>query len=68
MAGYPKIYNIEMDPHEDLIVAAMFGWVSGPRSKLSMSTWQRSRDIQIRPAEHHAISQRWLTDIRVAMP
>ena len=26
MAGYPKIYNIEMDPHEDLQVAALFGW------------------------------------------
>jgi arylsulfatase len=22
-----------MDPHEDLIVAAMFGWVSGPALK-----------------------------------
>ena len=33
MAGYPKVYNIEMDPHEDLIVAAMFGWVSGPALK-----------------------------------
>jgi hypothetical protein len=32
-AGYPKLYNIEMDPHEDLIVAAMFGWVSGPALK-----------------------------------
>ena len=26
MAGYPKIYNIEMDPHEDLNVAGLFGW------------------------------------------
>ena len=33
MAGYPKIYNIEMDPHEDLIFGAMFGWVSGPALK-----------------------------------
>ena len=33
MAGYPKVYNIEMDPHEDLIVRAMFGWVSGPALK-----------------------------------
>ena len=33
MAGYPKIYNIEMDPHDDIIVAAMFGWVSGPALK-----------------------------------
>ena len=30
MAGYPKIYNIEMDPHEDLVVGGLFGWVSGP--------------------------------------
>ena len=33
MAGYPKVYNIEMDPHEDLNVGAMFGWVSGPALK-----------------------------------
>jgi hypothetical protein len=33
MAGYPKAYNIEMDPHEDLIVAALFGWISGPALK-----------------------------------
>ena len=33
-AGYPKIYNIEMDPHEDLIVGGMFGWVSGPALKV----------------------------------
>jgi arylsulfatase len=30
MAGYPKIYNIQMDPHEDHNVAAMFGWVADP--------------------------------------
>ena len=31
MAGYPKVFNIEMDPHEDLQVAALFGWsISGP--------------------------------------
>jgi hypothetical protein len=28
MVGYPKVYNIEMDPHEDLIVGGLFGWVS----------------------------------------
>lgn len=27
MAGYPKVFNIETDPHEDLIVAGLFGWV-----------------------------------------
>lgn len=30
MAGYPQIYNIEMDPHEDDDVAAFEGWVAGP--------------------------------------
>jgi arylsulfatase len=30
MAGYPKTYNIEMDPHEDLNVAGLFGWVGDP--------------------------------------
>ena len=30
MAGYPKIYNIEMDPHEDLNVFGLFGWVGDP--------------------------------------
>jgi len=33
MAGYPKAYNIEMDPHEDLVVGGLFGWVSGPALK-----------------------------------
>ena len=28
MAGYPKAFNIEMDPHEDLNVGGMFGWSS----------------------------------------
>jgi arylsulfatase A-like enzyme len=32
-AGYPRVYNIEMDPHEDLVVAGLFGWVSGPAFK-----------------------------------
>jgi arylsulfatase len=30
LAGYPIVYNIEMDPHEDLIVAGLFGWTAGP--------------------------------------
>jgi len=33
LAGYPKAYNIEMDPHEDLVVGGMFGWISGPALK-----------------------------------
>jgi hypothetical protein len=34
MAGYPKVYNIEMDPHEDLVDGGLFGWVSGPALKV----------------------------------
>jgi hypothetical protein len=34
MAGYPKAHNIEMDPHEDLVVGGLFGWVSEPALKL----------------------------------
>jgi arylsulfatase len=30
MAGYPKVFNIEMDPHEDLIIGGMYGWVADP--------------------------------------
>ena len=30
MAGYPKVFNIEMDPHEDLNIGGLFGWVGGP--------------------------------------
>ena len=26
MAGYPKVFNIEIDPYEDHQVAALFGW------------------------------------------
>lgn len=34
MAGYPRVYNIEMDPHEDLQVGGLFGWVSEPALKV----------------------------------
>ena len=30
LAGYPRVFNIEMDPHEDLMVAGLFGWTLGP--------------------------------------
>jgi arylsulfatase len=33
MAGYPRAYNIEMDPHEDLVVGGLFGWISEPALK-----------------------------------
>jgi len=31
--AYPTLYNIEMDPHEDIQVAAQFPWVMGPAFK-----------------------------------
>ena len=30
MAGYPRVYNIEMDPREELDVGGLFGWTVGP--------------------------------------
>ena len=30
MAGYPKVFNIEMDPHEDHNIAGQYAWVAGP--------------------------------------
>ena len=33
MAGYPKLFNIEMDPHEDLEVGGLFGWAGAPGLK-----------------------------------
>lgn len=33
MAGYPKVFNIEMDPHEDLNVGGLFGWAGAPALK-----------------------------------
>ena len=34
MAGYPKVFNIEMDPHEDLDVAGLFAWSAAPALKV----------------------------------
>jgi hypothetical protein len=60
MAGYPKVYNIEMDPHEDLIVAGMFGWVSGPALKV-VEEYLASVKKYPNPtrAEHHSIPYWW---------
>jgi arylsulfatase len=30
MAGYPKVYNIEMDPAEDLNLGGYYPWIIGP--------------------------------------
>jgi len=34
MAGYPKLCNIEMDPHEDLIIPGGYLWALGPALKV----------------------------------
>ena len=34
LAGYPLVYNVEMDPHEDLVVGGLFGWTPGPGLKV----------------------------------
>jgi arylsulfatase len=33
MAGYPKLFNIEMDPREDLDVGGLFAWAAAPALK-----------------------------------
>ncbi|KRD56332.1 hypothetical protein ASE60_33255 [Ensifer sp. Root278] len=30
MKGYPKVFNIEPDPHEEHNIAEMYNWVLGP--------------------------------------
>jgi arylsulfatase len=46
LAGYPKVYNIEMDPHEDLVVGGYSAGYPDPRSKRLMSIWRQSKNIQ----------------------
>jgi arylsulfatase A-like enzyme len=41
MAGYPKVYNIEMDPAEDLDVAGLFPWTMGPALEVVLA-YERS--------------------------
>jgi arylsulfatase len=41
MGGYPKLYNIQMDPHEDLNVAGLFGWVADPALEV-VKAYERS--------------------------
>ena len=59
MAGYPKVYNIEMDPHEDLIVGGLFGWVSGPALKGRRGVPGDGQEIsEPAGAEHYAFNER----------
>jgi hypothetical protein len=41
LAGYPKTYNIEMDPNEDLDVATLFLWPGSLHSRPSANMSRR---------------------------
>lgn len=41
MAGYPKLYNIEMDPGEELNVFGLFAWVGDPALEV-VKAYERS--------------------------
>jgi Sulfatase len=60
MAGYPKGYNIEMDPHDDLVVAGLFSWVSGPSAQAGPRVPGVRQEIS-KPActRHHTVPKRW---------
>jgi hypothetical protein len=41
MNGYPKVFNIESDPHEEHNIGEMYNWVYGPavpRRRLASTT------------------------------
>ena len=56
MAGYPKIYNIEMDPHEDLVVAGIVWLGIGTCVQNRRGVFGLGQEIS-KPActEHHPI-------------
>lgn len=41
MAGYPRVFDIEADPHEDLNISSMNGWVAEPALRAVME-YERS--------------------------
>ena len=57
MAGYPKVYNIEMDPHEDLNVAGLFAWVGDPALEVVRRYEKSVKTYPNPPAEHHGVRQ-----------
>ena len=59
MAGYPKVYNIEMDPHEDLQVAALFGWTLGRPLEVVEKYKETLKKYPNPPApQHHEVLRR----------
>jgi len=59
MAGYPKIFNIEMDPHEDLNVFGLFPFAAEPALKVVEEYLSSVKKYPNPCAQHHAVSQRW---------
>jgi hypothetical protein len=50
LADYPNVYNIERDPHEDLFVRGLFGWVPRPALKVVEDYLETvKRNIPMRP-------------------
>jgi hypothetical protein len=54
--------NIEMDPHEDLVVAGMFGWVSSPALRMIEEYFQTVKEFPNPPAPKITISVWAATD------
>jgi hypothetical protein len=49
MGGCPKVYNIEMDPQEDLNVAGLFGRIGASTLRGSIGTMSSSREANFWP-------------------
>ena len=65
MAGYPKVYNIEMDPHEDLVVGGIVWLGIGTRAQSGRGVLGVGQEIsKSARAEHHAIWSALIRDKR----
>ena len=59
LAGYPIVYNIEMDPHEDLVVTGLFTWTAGPPLEVVKKYLESLKKYPNPPAaEHHEVLKR----------
>ena len=50
MAGYPKVYNIQMDSHEDLQLGALFGWTGFTCARSGREIQGNAQEISKPPA------------------
>ena len=68
-AGYPKVYNVEMDPHEDLNVAGLFAWVMDPalEGRARVRTFAQGASRSAR-TQHHALWTRRVSTWRSERP